>query len=53
MNLNFLFYNLALFEGDIESLIEDLSKSEKELLQRVFKEFRKFVSRQLQEVKTE
>jgi hypothetical protein len=50
MNLNFFFYNLALFEGDVDSLIDDLSKSEKELLQRMFKELRKFVSRQMLEI---
>lgn len=49
-NLNYFFYNLASFEVDVESLVDDLKPADKELLKQVFKEFRRYVSRQMTEL---
>jgi hypothetical protein len=52
-NLNLFFYYLASFEVDVDQIIDDLKPKDKELLKSVFKEMRKYVSRQLSEAANE
>lgn len=47
MNLNLFFYFMASFEVDAENLIDGLKPSEKDLINRAFQEFRKYVSVQM------